>query len=178
MVGILYDEEYTVDSNISYSNNNLVNNYENKLLRRPSNGTLLFQLESWGKITRVYENGYSKPRKFIDYVSPVWAKRSQYTESLNRNISWSRSSNISLDIADKVKTQYGLSTSASTGVGIGSVIPADPNRNSKLALYADFHDYYLKCVVTNAKQTEIYDTYYGDVLFPTTDFYYVVEYQK
>ncbi len=177
--GVLYDEEYELNPNVQiYRDSHLTNNAGN-MARRPSNGVYLFSVSDfWSdKVTKVYENGYSKPKVFIGYLSSTWAKRSSYSDNVSTTVTWSKSGNISLEIADAVKGQFGLSNSMAIGVGISSQIPADSNKYSKLALYVDYHDYYLKCNVVNFAETKVYETYYGDVLFPTEDYYLDVVYK-
>ncbi len=162
---------------IKFIDNTIIN--QNNMARKVGNGTYLFSLQNiyTRRITNVYENGYSEPKLLYKMLSGAWAKRSEYTESQTYSVEWNKSANISADIAKNVQLQFGLSKSVSVGYDIGSVIPADPTRYSKLALYADYYDYYLKCVEINANATEIYNTYYGDVLFPTGDCYFEVVYQ-
>lgn len=180
VIGTLSDEGNSINPNIKIENeDNCISAPSNSIQRKPGNGTYLFTIYNslWTRKTNVYENGYSTPKNFIQYVSSVWAKRSQYTETSTYTVSWTRSASITLDIAEGVKAQYGLSKSVSGSLGIGSVIPADSTRYSKLALYAKFHDYYLKCIESDIESTTIYNTYYGDVLLPTGDLYFDVVYQ-
>lgn len=115
-------------------------------------------------------------KQFIRYLSSSWAKTDGYTWTQTNTASMSFSGSASLSFAQKVALQAGLSLSRSTSYSLGTHIPADASKYSKLGFASDMIRLMYRYKVYNAAgvcTTSTIDT----ITSPTVDSYLIVYYQ-
>ncbi len=95
------------------------------------------------------------------YLTDSWAPASSYTVSKNISVSSSStlSSSLTYAISDDLKANFGITygTTVSTSSSIGTHIPADSNRESRLRHKVRVKRYYVKVRITST----YYDTSRG-----------------
>lgn len=129
----------------------------------------------------IYASGDSTTRKeFVRYLTGSWAKADGYTWSKSQSASWTVSGGVTF--GEKIRVALGLSKSRTTTYSVAVHIPANANRESKLAFGSDFftQDYYVNKKTINSVGTVTatvtnYDS--GYVKTPTKDSYLYVIYK-
>ncbi|HIT00337.1 MAG TPA: hypothetical protein IAA59_08915 [Candidatus Faecaligallichristensenella faecipullorum] len=87
---------------------------------------------------RLYTSKSTTAFKFKKYMTNAWAKADNYTVTSSTTVNWSHSGSLDLTLKKVVVAHYGLSYSKSTQSSIGTSIPADPSKYSKLGLYVKY----------------------------------------
>ncbi len=128
----------------------------------PNYGTILWQT-SWNDsgatvIDRLVH-------QFVRYITNVWQKTSQYQPQFNTTISWTTGSTLEYQFHARACLELGLSQTASFSVGVGTTIPANPSKYSKLGLSSDFvGENFYREILHNGVRTSIqYDSFKAPV---------------
>ena len=91
-----------------------------------------------GQKTKVTQNSSTLQQNvLLKYFTNSWAQASSYTVTHNESWSYTFSGGITAGDAAVAKVQLGFSATCSSGYSIGTVIPADSQRDSKLVFRAD-----------------------------------------
>ncbi|MNW51058.1 hypothetical protein D3C74_285300 [compost metagenome] len=112
---------------------------------------------------------------FQKYLSMNWSQASQYTWTESNSVQWTYSGSATIDIASKVKSTLGLSTSRTTTYGVGVNIPANSSKYSKLGFASDIFNqfyYWTKTVDGTLVASER-----GNIKTPLQETYLIVYYQ-
>ena len=135
----------------------IVNALDNNIDSKSDNS----QQRSGGLISSSYEIIYCNLVSTTTdktYLTSSWSKASSYT--VNSTVTKSSSTTLSIGInstlKDKLKSNYNISygTSVSTSSSIGTILPADSTRNSKLVYSVQMKKYNIKVRITS----KYYDT--------------------
>ncbi len=113
--------------------------------------------------------------RFVKYLTSSWAKADNYNYSSTVGYSWSLSGNYEPAMFSALS--FSFTTSLSKSHSIGTNIPADQNRYSRLGFAADYNRYYATMKYKDYWTTQTLKTVYGVVIQePTEDTYLLVVY--
>ncbi len=112
---------------------------------------------------RLYTSKSISSYKFKQYMTGGWAKADNYTVTSSATVEWSHSGSLDLSLKKAVVAHYSLNYSQSTGGSIGTSIPADPSRYSKLGLFVKYvhNDISYQTIVVRDGQTVSESWEYG-----------------
>lgn len=87
---------------------------------------------------RLYATKSYTQYRFYAYLTDAWAKVSNYTVTQGKTVTWTHSGGLDYDYKNIVVGHYQLSKSMSSESSVGSQIPADASRYSKLGLFVKY----------------------------------------
>ncbi len=114
--------------------------------------------------------------RFIKYLTHSWAKADNYSYSKTVSYSWSLSGNYEPSMISTLS--FNFTRSQSKSHSIGTSIPADKNRYSKLGFAADYNKYSATMKYIDFLTARTIKTVHGVVIQePTDDTYLLVVYK-
>jgi hypothetical protein len=125
--------------------------------------------------TKIQVLNYHTSKYFVSYLTSSWQHASQYLVSTERSSSATASAGITYEGIKNTQIQIGGSLSVSNSTTIGTYIPANASKYSKLGFFADKYVCYVKQTYTN--KLGISTISYGYVYIPTGNTYNDVVYQ-
>ncbi|MBK5242434.1 hypothetical protein [Clostridium sp.] len=125
--------------------------------------------------TKIQVINYHTSKYFVAYLTSSWQHASQYVVNTVKTSSATGSASITTEGISKTQMQVGGSLTVSNSTSIGTYIPADSSRYSKLAFQADKYVCYVKQTYTSS--LGIVTVSYGYVYIPTGNTYNDVVYQ-
>ncbi|MEK5475507.1 hypothetical protein NYE70_00990 [Paenibacillus sp. FSL R5-0407] len=116
---------------------------------------------SGGSGTVTYEFKEETPKTLqkkllVKYLTESWAQASSYTWSKSNSTNLTFSGNVTGEVTDKIKIQFGLSGGFTTTYSVAITLPADSTKFSKLAYGSDFYTQNLS-YVRSISYCTIYD---------------------
>ncbi|MGK9252164.1 MULTISPECIES: hypothetical protein [Paenibacillus] len=126
---------------------------------------------------------YYNSKYLIRYLSDSWSNASSYTWTKTNTASLSFSTSVTADATDAIKAQFGLTAQVSQTYALGTTIPADSNKLSKLTFAADVYTQ----SINYQKQYQVCTTICSEIIYgpweyttyiePTPQTYLLVSYK-
>ncbi|BBI34604.1 hypothetical protein [Cohnella abietis] len=126
---------------------------------------------------------YVDSKAFIRFLSSSWSKADKYNWTESQSYSLSFTTSVATDVAKAIKANFGLAGSYTSTYSVGTSIPADQTKFSKLSYNMDLNKQYVKyrkkLVTCNvASCWESYTTWTETTYIePTANSYLIVNYQ-
>lgn len=121
-------------------------------------------------------SGPTKTKKFVRYLTGHWAKANSYSWTKSVSTSSSVSQNVGMS-AKGISSNLGVSNTITSGFSVGTSIPANKNKYSKLAHYNGYNKRYVRVRLWNTQGIKYSDKKTNHYA-PRKDSYLQVVYEK